>query len=76
MYLTKFSKKEFGLRLKECRVEHAGMTQEELAKASGISAMHISHFECGRRTPNLENFAKLVVALETNCENLLQIELE
>lgn len=63
----------FAKRLKETREVWAGMTQKELAKKSGMSAMHISHFECGRRLPSLANFAALVKALKTNANYLLQI---
>lgn len=63
--------KRFAKRLKETRVEFAEMTQEELSKRSGLSAMHISHFECGRRLPSLENYARLVRALNTNAEHMI-----
>lgn len=69
-----FSKKTFSERLREARTEHAGMTQEELSKATGINVTQISQFECGNRVPNLANFGKIVLALETNCEYMLQID--
>ncbi len=47
------------------------MTQEALSKKSGINHMHISHIECGRRLPNLQNFKRLVQALGTTADNLL-----
>ena len=61
-------------RLKETREFFAEMTQAELASKSGLSAMHISHFECGRRLPSLENFAALVRALDTNAEYMLGLD--
>lgn len=69
-----FSKKTFAERLKECRTEHARMTQEELSKKTGINVTQISQFECGGRVPNLANFGKLVIAMETNAEYMLQID--
>ena len=52
----------FGPTLKDIR-EDEGLTQEELAQKTGLTAMHISHFECGRRLPSLENFRALILAL-------------
>lgn len=63
--------KRFASRLKSTREQWAMMTQSELAEKSGISAMHISHFECGRRLPSLQNYAALVRALETNAAYLI-----
>lgn len=47
------------------------MSQEVLAKACGLRNTHISHFECGRRSPSLKNFAKLCNALNIDPQNLL-----
>lgn len=47
------------------------MTQEALAQACGIRNTHISHFERGRRSPSLKNFAKLCNALNIDPQNLL-----
>lgn len=63
---------EFGRLLKEIR-EQEGMTQEELARATGLTAMHISHFECGRRLPCLRSFRELMFALGDYCESLLEL---
>jgi len=50
------------------------MTQAELAQKAGMTAMHVSHFECGRRLPNLENFAAMMRALGDHSEYLLELE--
>ena len=43
--------------------ERQGMTQSDLAAASGIKVSAISHFECGRRTPTIHNLIKVADAL-------------
>ena len=48
-----------------------GMTQQELADLSGLEVTAISHFECGRRQPSLENFCVLCNALQVKPEKLL-----
>lgn len=47
------------------------MTQKDLSKKTGINPMHISHFENGRRLPNLINFKRLCKAFGTPAGNLL-----
>lgn len=68
--MNKFTKR-FSERLKDTRVNFARMTQQELSDKSGVNVMQISHFECGRRLPNLENYAALVKALDTNAEQMI-----
>lgn len=63
----------FGRLLKETR-EQEGLTQAELAKAAGLTAMHVSHFECGRRMPCLRTFRELMFVLGDYCESLLGLE--
>lgn len=60
----------FRERLRNRRKE-LNMTQAQLGEACGISAQEISHFETGRRTPELEMFLKLCNALETSPNMLL-----
>ena len=43
--------------------EDRGMTQSDLAKLCSFKPSHISHFEAGRRTPDLYSFFKLAAAL-------------
>jgi len=63
----------FGQRLREVR-EQEQMTQAELAQKAGMTAMHVSHFECGRRLPSLENFAAMMRVLGDHSEYLLELE--
>lgn len=65
-------RKQFGETLREIRLQE-GLTQADLAEACELSPMHISHFECGRRLPNLENFATLMRALGDYCSPLLDL---
>ena len=62
----------FGQRLREIR-EQERMTQSELAQKAGMTAMHVSHFECGRRLPSLENFAAMMRVLGDHSEYLLAL---
>jgi transcriptional regulator with XRE-family HTH domain len=48
------------------------MTQEGLAKQTGISVQHISNLENGHREPCLNNMAKLGRAFDMNLSQLLQ----
>lgn len=68
--------KRFAKRLRDTRVNFAGLTQEELARKCGLTAFHISHFECGRRLPSLKNYAALVKALNTNAEQMIGLNNE
>lgn len=65
---------EFGERLRDSRVNWAELTQKQLAEKSGLTAMHISHFECGRRLPCLRNYIALVRALKTNADYMLGLD--
>ena len=53
---------EFGQRLRKARVDK-GMSQEELARAMGLTQASISQFEKGQRTPtpaNIRKFAEIL----------------
>lgn len=52
-------------RIKE-RLKTLDMTQEELARKSGVTRSAITHYLAGRRVPALSQFAKLAEALETS----------
>lgn len=60
----------FGERLK-CVRKMRRMTQLELGQKSGMTADHISHFECGIRLPNAENLRAISIALNTSADYLL-----
>ena len=57
-------------RLSDAR-SHAGLDQAELARRIGIPASSISHFEAGRRKPNLNSLYKLAEALDVSTDYLL-----
>lgn len=54
-------------RLVEAR-ENLRWTQADLAKASGLQAAAISHFECGQRLPSLPNAVRLADALRVSLD--------
>lgn len=60
-----------GIRIKEQR-EKNKLSQKELAAKIGISESSLSYYENGSKTPSVENLIKLVTALETTPNELLQ----
>ena len=60
----------FAVRLKSLR-EKAGMTVEELAEASGITAATLYDWEKARCTPGIERLPLLAKALEIKTRTLL-----
>jgi DNA-binding XRE family transcriptional regulator len=67
------SLKDFSRRLKAIRKARS-MSQSDLAKACGLEPSAVSHFETGRRAPNLTNLVKLADALKTSADELLGIQ--
>lgn len=61
----------FGMRLQAIR-EARGMTQEQLAGKSGLSAHYIGNLEQGIRKPSSTSLLKLCHALGTTPNDLLQ----
>ncbi len=58
----------------DCRKEQ-GITQEELARRSGVSRPNIARFESGRYNPSLEMLVKIAMALNMVLDfNLKEIE--
>jgi transcriptional regulator with XRE-family HTH domain len=49
-----------------------GLSQEELAKRSGLQAGEISRFERGKRDPRVSTLEKLAAALEVEPWQLLK----
>ncbi|MCC9294386.1 helix-turn-helix transcriptional regulator [Clostridium sp. WLY-B-L2] len=47
------------------------LTQEQLAKNSGLSRNAIYNYENGRRSPDIETLNKIAAALDTNVYNLI-----
>lgn len=54
--------------------ENINWTQLDLAKATGLQAAAISHFECGQRLPSLPNAVKLCVALKVSLDWLTGLD--
>ncbi len=48
-----------------------GITQEQLAKISGLSRSSIINFETGRRDPRVKDLRKIARALNVSIEQLL-----
>ena len=59
-----------GSKIKEAR-ERAHLTQEELAEIIDISPTHMSVIERGVKTPKLDTFVKIVMALNLSADALL-----
>lgn len=60
-----------GYRIKEVR-ESINMTQEKLASILGCTAKHVGAIERGIKLPSLDTFVKIVCALHTSSDILLQ----
>ena len=58
---------KFSDRLKELR-EKNDMTQEQLAKVSGVSPRTIQRYECGTSRPRLDAAEKLAKALNISVD--------
>jgi putative transcriptional regulator len=69
--LVRMSPQRFAMRLRQTR-EHRGMTQEALAKKTGVSRAYLSRLEMGRHDPPLSRLRKLARALKVPIEKLLK----
>ncbi len=58
------------LRIKHMRKEQK-LTQVELAKRTGISAVCISRYECGSRKPDIHDAKRIADALGCKIDDLL-----
>jgi XRE family transcriptional regulator, regulator of sulfur utilization len=63
--------KKLGMRLKRLREDH-GLTQEKLAKRSGISHGYLARLEVGMHDPSLSTLAKLAKALRWKVSELVE----
>ena len=61
------------LKIKEAR-KAAGMKQEDLAKALGVSASYISQIEQAKTPINLQNLEKISRALKVPIQKLVQFD--
>ncbi|QYN53085.1 helix-turn-helix domain-containing protein [Lactobacillus panisapium] len=57
-YLMGLNSNSFGNRIKELRIKH-GLSQDDLAKVTGLTRQAISNYENNERTPNKEIWEKL-----------------
>lgn len=60
------------VRIKECCAER-GMTQAELAKATGITEAAISRYAGGSRSPNMKQVARIADAQHASFDQLFEI---
>ena len=60
----------FANRLCDARVRN-GWTQVQVAEWSELTAAQLSHYEAGRREPNLKNLKLLCCALRVSADWLL-----
>jgi transcriptional regulator with XRE-family HTH domain len=65
----------FAGRLRELR-EKAGLTQQQLADATGLTKDGIARLERGARSPVWETVVSLCKALDTTCDAFLQEPVE
>jgi transcriptional regulator with XRE-family HTH domain len=63
----------FPAKLKELRLAR-NLTQEQLAELIGISIKAYRNYESGKTVPRIPVIRKLVIALETTADELLEIE--
>jgi transcriptional regulator with XRE-family HTH domain len=52
-------------------MEAKGITQKDLAKATGLNASHLSHIQHNNRKPSVENLVKIADALYCKTDVLL-----
>lgn len=64
-----------GRRIREQR-ELQGINQEKFAEMVGISNVHLSEIERGKKTPSMEAFIRIVNALDTPADYLLRYEVK
>lgn len=62
---------KIGQRIRACR-RAVGLSQEQLAEATGISVTHMSHIETGNTKLSLSVFAALAEALHVRADTLLR----
>lgn len=51
--------------------EHRGMTQTELAQATGKTASYVSQIEAGRKSPTIDVYRALATALHVTVDDLV-----
>jgi len=64
-----------GKRIREQR-ENQKLNQEKFAEMVGISNVHLSEIERGKKTPSMEAFIRIVNALDIPADYLLRYEVK
>lgn len=64
------NRKAVGKKIQAHR-ESAGLSQEQLAEKTGLSAIFMSAIERGARSPSLETFVKICDVLDVSADILL-----
>lgn len=64
---------DFGETLRNARVRKS-ILQNELADKIGCAPTQLSHWELNERRPNLTNFVRICIALETSSDELLGLK--
>ena len=67
--------KDIGGRIRAVRMER-GMTQAQLAEATGCGVTHISHIETGNTIPSLQLMLDIINVLGCSADELLCIEVD
>lgn len=67
-------KKDFGLRLRDLRIE-ANYTQEELAEKADLSTVYLGEVERGKKVIGVDKFINIVKALGVSADYVLCNEL-
>lgn len=65
-----FDTVSMGKRIKECRLKRQ-LTVEQLAEKIEISVVFMNDIERGVKTPRMENFTKILNALEITADEIL-----
>jgi len=64
----------FGLKLRQYREQH-GLSTQDLAKKSGLSASYINEIEKGKKYPKADKIMSLANALEVDYDELVSLKL-
>ena len=64
---------DYGKNIKEAR-KKAGLTQKELADASGVAKITIQQYEAGKRQPRLEQLMKIAEAMKIKVDVLIGVK--
>ena len=63
------NKKEIGVKIRNARLEK-GLTQQDLAKITGVTPESISYYEAGKKTPALDKLKTICRVLGFSMDSL------